>query len=931
MILINWCVVSLFLLISPAFHHVNAVDRNNFKSCEQSSFCRRCRRMKSGESSYELLLDTVSAQDSTVSAQLINAENNVRFSLVLTALKDSSFRLQIDEVLPLKPRYRVEHVLEKTPVESRLEITEKSSNSVTVTAATGVKAVIFAAPFKVDFYNANNQVAVTANQRGLFRFEHQRTKPVPKAEGVEEEGAAAGGEGELRDDAGEDPGAWEENYKSHHDSKPLGPTAVALDFTFPGAEQVYGVPEHADSLALKSTKKTDPYRLYNLDVFEYELDNPMSLYAAIPFVIAQSVSKTVGLFWLNTAETWVDVAGNSDENVVSSIVNYVSGGTKVAQVETHFMSESGILDVFILLGPKPHDVFKQYAELVGTTFLPPYFSLAYHQCRWNYNDQDDVSTVSENFDNYDIPMDVMWLDIEHTDGKKYFTWDPVKFSKPLEMVKNLTDKGRKLVTIVDVHVKRDGGYFVHNDCENNGYYMKNKDGNVYEGWCWPGSSSYPDVLNPEVRDYYAEQYKFDKYLGSTDDVHIWNDMNEPSVFNGPEVTMPKDLMHYGGWEHRDIHNIYGMLFVMSTYQGMLNRGGVADKALAKRPFILSRSGFAGIQRYAALWTGDNAADWGHLAISLPMCLSLAISGVSFCGADVGGFFKNPDQELLIRWYQAGAFLPFFRAHAHIDTKRREPWLFGPEATSLIREAIRKRYMMLPFWYTQFYINNQTGLPVIRPLWAEFPADRNTFTIDNEFLIGDSILVRPVTEQGATEVKVYLPGQSEVWYDMDTYQPFQANGYINLPVGIRKTPVFVRAGSIIPLKLRVRRSSALMHNDPFTFVVVLKENGTAHGNLYIDDGSTFQFLYKKKSLFISLAFENLELSSKFIHKGHHYDTKSKVERVVIVNAPPSITRARATRLKAGQVTDLETSYDSNNILTIRKPDLLMSEEWKITLH
>lgn len=885
--------------------------------------------MKPGESTYELQLDTVVVKDASLSAELINTENNVRFNLVLTALKDSSFRLQIDEVLPLKPRYRVEHVLEGTPAEGRLEITGRTSSSVAVTAATGVKAVLSAAPFKVDFYNVNNQLAVTANQRGLFRFEHQRTKPVPKPEGEEENG---GGEESGEAAVAEDPGAWEENYKSHHDSKPLGPTAVALDFTFPGAEQVYGVPEHADTLALKSTKKTDPYRLYNLDVFEYELENPMSLYAAIPFVIAQSVSKTVGLFWLNTAETWVDVAGNSDENVVSSIVNYVSGGTKVAQVETHFMSESGIVDVFVLLGPKPHDVFKQYADLVGTSFLPPYFSLAYHQCRWNYNDQDDVYSVSENFDHYDIPMDVMWLDIEHTDGKKYFTWDPVKFSKPLEMVKNLTDKGRKLVTIVDVHVKRDGGYFVHNDCENNGYYMKNKDGNVYEGWCWPGSSSYPDVLNPEVRNYYAEQYKFDKYLGSTDDVHIWNDMNEPSVFNGPEVTMPKDLMHYGGWEHRDIHNIYGMLFVMSTYQGMLNRGGLADKAAAKRPFILSRSGFAGIQRYAALWTGDNAAEWGHLAISLPMCLSLAISGVSFCGADVGGFFKNPDHELFIRWYQAGAFLPFFRAHAHIDTKRREPWLFGPEATMLVRDAIRKRYMMLPFWYTQFYINNQTGLPVIRPLWVEFPTDRNTFTIDNEFLIGDSILVRPVTEPGVNEVKVYLPGQSEVWYDMDTYQPFQADGYVNLPVDIRKTPVFVRAGSIIPLKLRVRRSSKLMHDDPFTFVVVLKENGTAHGNLYIDDGSTFQFLYNKKSLFISLAFENLQLSSTFVQKGHHYDTKSKVERVVIVNAPPSITKARAVRLKGGETTELETAYDANNngVLTIRKPDLSMAEEWKIML-
>lgn len=271
------------------------------------------------------------------------------------------------------------------------------------------------------------------------------------------------------------------------------------------------------------------------------------------------------------------------------------------------------------------------------------FSLGYHQCRWNYNDQEDVIQVNDNFDKYDMPMDVMWLDIEYTDSKKYFTWDTRKFPNPLDMIQNLTTKGRKLVVIIDPHIKRYTGYFLHNDATSMGLYVKDRDGKDYEGWCWPGSSSYLDFFDPKVRQYYIDLYDVNKFQGTSNDVHIWNDMNEPSVFNGPEVTMPKDLVHYGGWEHRDVHNINGLVHTIATYEALIKRSGGS-----LRPFILTRSFFAGSQRFAAVWTGDNTAEWEHLQVSYPMCLSLAISGISFCGADIGGFFKNPNSELFIR-------------------------------------------------------------------------------------------------------------------------------------------------------------------------------------------------------------------------------------------------------------------------------------------
>jgi len=869
-----------------------------------------------GRSKYELQLDGLQVSESQVLGELVNTENNVYLSLELTALTDGRWRLWVDEAKPMRTRYRVQHSLQQEPPHQSLQIEEKTENSVIIKSGPN-KAVLMGAPFRLDLYSGD-QLTISANARGLMKFEHHRTKPQPKPEGEEEEPQ------EITD-----PGAWEENYKSHHDTKLRGPEAVALDFSFVGAEQVYGVPEHADSLPLKSTGKGDPYRLYNLDVFEYEVNSNMALYAAVPYVIAHSVHNSAGLFWHNSAETWIDVASNADNNVVSSIVNFVSGGTKEPQVDVHFMSESGIIDVFFMMGPRPHDVFRQYAALTGTAPLPPYAALGYHQCRWNYNDQEDVDMVNRGFDHYDLPMDFIWLDIEHTDNKKYFTWDSHKFSKPLDMQANLTAVGRKLVVIVDPHIKRDGSYFLHNDAEANGYYVKNKDGNDYEGWCWPGSSSYLDLVNPAVRDYFSSRYSLANYQGSTENLYIWNDMNEPSVFNGPEVTMPKDCLHHGGLEHRDIHNQFGHLMLMASYRGLLLRSGEQEPAKYKRPFILTRSGFAGSQRYAAIWTGDNAAEWSHLAISLPMCLSLAVSGFSFCGADVGGFFKYPDSELFMRWYQAGAFLPFYRAHSHLDTKRREPWLYDAQTLAVIRDALRLRYTLLPYWYTVFYQHNMTGAPVIRPLWVEFPQDRATFTIDNQLMIGNAIMARPVTESKVSQVAVYFPGADEIWYDLDTYQPYHTNTLVNIPVDIHKIPHYQRGGTIVPRRFRIRRSSTLTHEDPYTLIVALGINGTAQGNLYIDDGETFQYLHNNKCLYLNFKFESNTLTSTFVLPKHHFPTKAWLERVIIVGLPPGIKKAIAT--SDGSVAELETAYDSAlQLLTVRKPALSLAAEWKISL-
>ena len=842
----------------------------------------------------------------------------MRFRLELIGLKDSSFRFKVREAFPLVPRFEVPYVVNGEPEPQTISIVEQNADGFKLKSSEdGNEVFVNAKPFRMDFFS-KNELVLSVNGKGLLRFEHTRAKQ----EQNNEDSANPDSDNQVNHgdlDDGE-AGTWEESFGGNTDSKPHGPQGISVDFNFIGMDHVYGVPEHADSLSLKDTSDSDPYRLYNLDVFEYELWNKMALYAAIPFMMGHNKDKTVGIFWLNAAETWIDVK-KSTSGVLGSLSNMVSSSKP--RTDTHWMSESGIIDAFVFLGPRPKDISRQFGKITGTTPLPPKFSIAFHQCRWNYNDQDDVRMVNEKFDEYDIPMDVMWLDIEHTDGKKYFTWDGRKFPNSIEMIQNLTAVGRKMVTIVDPHIKKDNGYWVHKDCTDLGLYVKNKDGNDYEGWCWPGASYYPDFLNPTVRNYFSEQYKLDKYQGSTLDLYTWNDMNEPSVFNGPEVTMPKDMVHQDGVEHRDVHNMYGHLYVMATYEGHLIR---ADKT--RRPFILTRSAFAGTQKYAAIWTGDNTAEWGHLEASVPMCLSLSISGMSHVGADIGGFFGNPDGELFVRWFQAAAFQPFMRSHAHIDTKRREPWLYNDSELKLIRQAVRMRYSYLPFWYTLFFEGERSGVPPMRPVWFEFPDDEGSFGIDNEHMIGNSLLVHPISKSGVTDELVYFPGQ-EFWYDIFTQERLDVKGNVNIKVKYDHIPIYQRGGTIIPKQERIRRASSLMHNDPYTLYVALDKNGKANGTLYIDDGQSFDYR-QGKFIYTQFNFDGKVLSGHLL-ENPDYKTKSWLERVVILGVDSNMGPARL-RTPAGEEVALTTNYDLNKkVLIIRKPGVNMGEDWEISLN
>jgi alpha 1,3-glucosidase len=558
------------------------------------------------------------------------------------------------------------------------------------------------------------------------------------------------------------------------------------------------------------------------------------------------------------------------------------------------------------------------------------------------------------------------LDIEHTDGKRYYTWDKSLFPDPKAMQLKLAKHGRKMVTIVDPHIKRDNGYYLHKEAEDGGMYLKNSGGaSVFDGWCWPGSSSYPDYTNPKVRDWWASQFAYDKYSGSTKHLFTWNDMNEPSVFNGPEVSMKKDVLNLNGVEHREWHNLYGFFHHWASMRGGKERDvrAAPDAPLSEqlRPFVLTRSYFAGSQRFGAMWTGDNAAQWSHLEIATPMLLTQNIAGMPFSGADVGGFFGNPPVMLLERWYQAAIYQPFFRAHAHIDTKRREPWLFGPKVLSRIRATVMRRYQLLPLIYTAYHDASLSGTPVMAPLWSLFPTDSAVFTMDDQFMLGGfhnggALLVKPVVTEAsasATTAKVYLP--LGTWYDVRrttieekrTYGTrYVSNGQqVEVPLDAEEIPVFQHGGVIVPRKMRLRRSSALMHRDPFTLIVSLDVNAQAKGELFLDDEVSQSPLYCRREFKFSTIAGANSLTGPWTITGRsaaghdggsgataEWNPPNTVERIVILGFPVTPSSIVILHGVASQDNvDLTFVFDASaKVLTIRKPNVGIAENFVIRI-
>ncbi|PHH80915.1 hypothetical protein CDD80_5835 [Ophiocordyceps camponoti-rufipedis] len=965
-------VIALFCVMQPAA----SVKEHDFKKCDQSGFCQRNRAYADNAaaehatwtSPYRVDAKSAVLKDGQLHAMVIKTLNaageTARFPMTASFLKSGAARLTVDEERRRKgdielrhdSRARKEryHEAEKWAIVGGLELDkdakvafqDKTQVNIQYGPGSTLEAVIKFEPFEMEF-RRGGESHVRFNGRGLLNMEHWR----PKVEKKEVEGEAktegqeaAEGDKKAEDqNSGEDESTWwDESFGGNTDTKPRGPESVALDVSFLGYDHVFGIPEHAGPLSLKQTRGGEgnygePYRLYNLDVFEYILDSPMTLYGAIPLMQAHRKGSTVGVFWLNAAETWIDIVKGHDSVNAKNL-----GPGPKTNTHTHWISESGILDVFVLMGPTPHDLTRTYGELTGYTAMPQEFSIGYHQCRWNYISDDDVRDVDRKMDKAMIPYDVIWLDIEYTDDRKYFTWEPHSFSDPIGTGQQLAERGRKLVVIIDPHIKKLDGYPINKQMTSQDLAVHNKDGETYEGWCWPGSSNWIDCFNPKANEWWKSLFKYDTFKGTRENTFIWNDMNEPSVFNGPETTMPKDNLHHGGWEHRDVHNLNGLTFQNATYEALVSR----KKGEVRRPFVLTRSFYSGSQRLGAMWTGDNQAAWDHLAASIPMVLNQGISGFPFAGADVGGFFGNPEKELMARWYQAGAFYPFFRGHAHIDSRRREPYLLGEPYTAIVTAALRLRYSLLPAWYTAFFHAHRDGSPIVRPMFWTHPAEEDGFAIDDQMFLGSTgLLVKPVTEQGKETADVWIP-DDERYYDYSTYALLstQRGKRLTVRAALNQIPLLMRGGHVFPRRDTPRRSSGLMRFDDYTLVVTASKSGSAVGELYVDDGDTFDF---QKGQYIHRRFRlsGNELSS--VNAEGREDDAVKagpwlkkmdgvfVDKIIVVGAPAKWKTKEVSIESEGKKWTVKAEYHEASkgtgaFLMLGRVGAKIGKDWRIVL-
>jgi len=577
-------------------------------------------------------------------------------------------------------------------------------------------------------------------------------------------------------------------------------------------------------------RRGQSFRLWNTDAFCFQ-ESTDPIYKSIPFFMTMRAGRSMGFLLDNTWSTSFDF-GKSERNTYS------------------FGAEGGPIDYYIFYGPDPKQVVQTYAWLTGLPPLPPLWSLGFQQSRFSYETETRVREIASRLRADKIPSDVLYLDIDFQKEHRPFTVDTERFPHFEQMLSDLKREDFHVVAITDLHIARvpGAGYTPYETGLAGDHFVKNPDGSPYVGTVWPGPSVFPEFTQEKTRDWWGSLYK--QFL-SEGLAGFWNDMNEPSVFQTDNLTMPDNVQHRidePGFrprttKHLEIHNVYGMENSRATYEGLRK----LEPDL--RPFVLTRATYAGGQRYAATWTGDNTSSWDHLRLTTPMLLNLGLSGFGLSGADVGGFIGTPGPALLTRWTELATFQPIDRNHTNKGSGDKEVWVHGPEQEAIRRRYIEERYRLMPYLYTVVEELSRTGLPVIRPLFLEFPrATQDLQPLDlragNEFLFGPDLLVAPPPfpeQQEAYALK--LP--SGVWYDYWTGEkiqqpPAQDGSKVAEPLIQPKLdvlPVYVREGSIIPVQPLVQ-STDEKPQGPLTLRVYPGKD--CHGSVYLDDGKTLAY-------------------------------------------------------------------------------------------
>lgn len=602
-------------------------------------------------------------------------------------------------------------------------------------------------------------------------------------------------------------------------------------------------------------------KLWNTDSGAYSVDNGKRLYQSHPWVMGVRPDGTS--FGILFDTPYKAKLTTTDERI-------------------NFETEGELFRIFVIDRESPQAVIKGLAELIGTMPMVPRWALGYQQCRFSYTPASRVIEVADTFRIKRIPCDVMWMDIDYMDGYRIFTFNPQTFPDPAALNRDLHIRGFHSAWMIDPGAKVDSTYFVYKSGTANDVWVKTAQGKEFNGDAWPGACAFPDFTQPKTVRWWADLYKdfLDKGVDG-----VWNDVNEPQISNTPTGTMPEDNKHLGGDKipagpHLKYHNVYSYLMVKAS------REGIMKARPQNRPFILTRSNFLGGQRFAATWTGDNASWESHMTMSVPMILTLGLSGQPFSGADVGGFLFNPDADLFGRWMALGAFYPFSRGHACAGTINKEPWAFGQKVEDVSRMALERRYVLLPYYYTLLHEASETGMPIMRPVFFADPKDTLLRAEEQAFLIGENLLVvpewaqNPALPKGIWRNLSLIPGD-----DKDSYQ----------------AKLKIRGGAIIPTGKIIQNTNE-KSLDPLTLLVCLDEKGEAHGTLYWDEGDNWSFKDGNYSFqhFTAIRTADNKVQVKITQKKGKYITENNDMAIVKIITDKGIYQASGNLVEGIEV-------------------------------
>ncbi|MBK8624060.1 MAG: glycoside hydrolase family 31 protein [Saprospiraceae bacterium] len=637
---------------------------------------------------------------------------------------------------------------------------------------------------------------------------------------------------------------WEEHQT-------FGGNIVKMSKVVQEGEHFYGMGDKTLHLNLRGRRVTN----WAMDTYGFKKEED-PIYKAIPFYTAVHHNKAYGIFFDNTFKASFDF-GSERRSVTS------------------FWAEGGEMNYYFINGPELLDVTKRYTQLTGTPELPPMWALGYQQSKWSYYPEAKVKEVTDKLRLLKIPCDVIYLDIDYMNEFRCFTWDKEKFPDPKRMISELKENGFRTVVIIDPGIKIDDQYPVFKEALENNYFCRRADGPYMKGKVWPGDCYFPDFTNPKVRKWWSGL--FQELIGEIGVSGVWNDMNEPALFEIEGKTFPPDVRHdFDGHpcSHRKAHNVYGMQMARATYKGVkkYNNGN--------RPLVITRSAYAGAQRYASGWTGDNIASWEHLWIATMQCQRLSVSGFSFVGSDIGGFIDHPTPELYVRWIQLAVFHPFFRTHSSGDHGEQEPWSFGAETLDIVRKYIELRYNLLPYIYTTFYQYVTEYTPMLKPISIYDQHDQDTLYRVDEFLMGDHILVCPVLEPNAKSRYVYLPKGR--WYHFWTNKAYEGGKEILIDAVLEEIPLFIKEGAVIPF-YPVMQHTGEKKVDQLVLHVFFGGEGV-NSYLYEDSGDGYDYekgIYNKKRFKMNCTDKSMKLSLK---SNGHFEPDYSTYKLLIHGLP-----------------------------------------------